>query len=296
MILLTGASGFIGKHLLLALIKEHGKDNILALTSVPIEGCICVMHNGYQFDNDSLELKRYSDLVDTIIHAGAFTPKNALQANNAEKCNENIYNTSKLLDLKFPNLKKFIYLSTLDVYGEDDVISEETALSPSFLYGYSKLYCEKLITYWAETNNIVSHILRVGHVYGPGEEAYQKLIPVTMKKLIQGEAIEVWGVGNDLRSFIYIDDVVVAIMNSLSLDTQIGPVNLVSKVSISIKNIVTEIIEVSKLNSEIKFIPTSSPSRSFVFDNSKMREYLLSHETSLAEGLSKEWHYLSSLR
>lgn len=296
MILLTGASGFIGKHLLSSLVNSYGRDNIIALTSRPIEECRYVIHDGYSFDDNIFEVLGYADSIETIIHAGAFTPKNSSQANDWEKCNQNIYSIDKLLRSFLPRVKTMIYLSTLDIYADTDIISEESIINPSSLYGLSKFYGEKVINSWAESNNTLGHILRIGHVYGPGEEAYQKIIPVTIKKILHNEPVELWGDGNDLRSFIYIQDVVEAILNAINLREDIGPVNLVSKNAISIKDIVKQIIMISGKDSEIKFMPKNSGTRNLRFDNSKMRRHLLSDEIILEKGLRLEWDYMLNLK
>ena len=57
--------------------------------------------------------------------------------------------------------------------------------------------------------------LRIGHVYGPGEEEYKKVIPITIKKILDNKPLQLWGDGSDLRSFIFIDDVVNSIVKSL---------------------------------------------------------------------------------
>lgn len=295
MILLTGASGFIGKHLLNALVKKHGRNGVIALTSSPIEDCPYIIHNNYSFNEDVFQKEGYADHIDTIIHAGSFTPKDSSQANDWRNCSHNVYTITKLLGSILPKLNKVIYFSTLDVYGPEDVISELSSIIPMSLYGDSKFYIEKLISRWAESNNAIFQILRIGHVYGPGEEAYQKIIPVTMRKLLLGEHLELRGDGSDLRAFIYIDDVVQAVLNALFLKEYIGPVNLVSNHSISIKELILQIIAISGKDAAIKSVPTNVIPRSLVFDNSKMLKYLLSSESPLIDGLKKEWKYMQNL-
>ena len=134
MILVTGTSGFIGKKLLDVLLREYGKENILALTSKPIKECRYLLHNNYNFDEDFF-LESGFDNIDTIIHAGAFTPKNGRESNNVDKSNSNITNTTRLINAKLPNLKKFIFLSTLDVYAPTSIISENSIIDPISLYG-----------------------------------------------------------------------------------------------------------------------------------------------------------------
>jgi nucleoside-diphosphate-sugar epimerase len=75
MILVTGISGFIGKHVLNTLIKKEGASNILALTSAPINNCAYLLHHNYHFELDYFEKAGYHDIT-TVIHVGAFIPKN----------------------------------------------------------------------------------------------------------------------------------------------------------------------------------------------------------------------------
>ena len=295
MILLTGASGFIGKHLLATLTQEYGKDSILALTSTPVEEAHFLLHNNYNFEADFFIKSGYGTQINTIIHAGAFTPKNSKQANDVVKCNRNIFTTDRILNADLPNLKKIIYLSTLDVYGPAEIISESSQVQPGSLYGESKLYVEKMITAWANANNKVHQILRVGHVYGPGEQAYQKIIPVTINKILQDQPLQIWGTGNEIRSFIYIKDVVHAIMNALKLDQNAGIINLVSRQKITIAALVDKLIALSGKNIIPEVVPADAPGRDFIFDNSKMKDLLISNETVLDEGLLQEWTYMKSL-
>lgn len=295
MILLTGASGFIGKHLLKALVNKYAADNVIALTSSPLEGYNYLLHNNYSFNDQFFVESRYGEKIDTIIHAGAFTPKSGAEANNWRLSGDNISNTQKLLSATLPCLKKVIYLSTLDVYGQSDIISEDTLTSPASLYGSSKLYSEKMITAWAKAEGKTCQILRVGHVYGSGEEAYLKIIPSVIKKIISNEPVEIWGDGSELRAFIYIDDLIKAIVKSLELEEFIDPINLVSENSISIRNLVEKIFQISGKPINLKMMPASGIPRSLIFDSKKMKQYLLSSETPLDMGLQAEWLYMNLL-
>jgi len=295
MILLTGASGFIGKHLLSALVQEYGKDHVLALTSAPLPQANYLLHNDYNFGDDYFLKTGFGSQIHTIIHAGAFTPKNGKQANQIKDCNSNIFSADKLLSAHLPNLEKIVYLSTLDIYGQSDIISESSPIQPISLYGESKLYVEKMVTAWANENNKVHQILRVGHVYGPGEEAYQKIIPVTIKKLLQDQPLQIWGTGNEIRSFIYIKDIVSAILKSLKFEAGIGPVNLTGSQRITIAELVNKLVALSGKNASVEIIPAQVPGRDMIFDNSKMKKFLLSRETVLDEGLLEEWNLMKNL-
>lgn len=291
MILLTGASGFIGKHLLVLLIEKFGEENVVCLTSKPILECNYLLHNNYQFENDFFIKNGYKN-IEIIIHAGAFTPKNGSEANNVELSNSNILNTSSLLNATLPNLKKFIYLSTLDIYDNESIISEKSLEKPISLYGHSKLYSEKMIENWGKKYDKSVQVLRIGHVYGPGEEAYQKIIPIAINNILADQSIQLWGTGEELRSFIYIKDIVKAIINSINLDENTGVINLVGSHPISINNLLNTIKLISNKDVKIEKIHASKKGRDLVFDSSKMKTFLLLNETSLEEGLKEEFEYM----
>lgn len=293
MILVTGTSGFIGKHLLNALVHTYGRRNILALTSQPIVTTPFLLHHEYRFNKDYFVHHGYNN-IETIIHAGAFTPKSKDQNNNIVRCNSNILNTEVLITSNFPNLRKIILLSTLDVYGNTSVITEQTEVAPISLYGSSKLYTEEMVRAWAKDKNIIPQVLRIGHVYGPGEEQYQKIIPVSINKLLRQETMQIWGTGNEIRSFIFIRDVVRAIMQAIKLEEGAGIVNLVSEQKITIKELVYLLKEISGSSSEVEFLGTTSGMRDLIFDNTKMKKLLLSAETPLKQGLTEEWTYMKA--
>lgn len=294
MILITGSTGFIGTHLLESLVNLYGKENVLAFSSKPVSQCEYILHDQYTFDNNIFLQKGYEN-IDTVIHAGAFIPKSSQDANNVSECNSNITSTAKLLEAELPNLKKFIFISTVDVYSYGNPITEETNVSPASLYGQSKLYCEAMVSAWAVQNDITHQILRIGHVFGEGEEVYKKLIPVTLKNLKAGNSPSLFGEGKEVRSFIYISDVVDAILSSVKLEEYIGVVNIVSEEKVSIKELMDKMIQISNVSVEVKKVQSAGNSRDLIFDGSKMKNNLINPKVGLTEGLRREWNYIKEL-
>ena len=292
MILLTGATGFIGSHLLKNLISEYGAENVIAYTRTQIEGVICAYHNNYNQESFSFS-EIGPEKISTIIHAGASTPKNKLQADNTDLANANIFVTKSLLNANLPNLKRFIYLSTVDVYAEAKIINEATSLLPANAYAKSKLYSEKLVANWARTHGYIGQILRIGHVYGPGQESYNKIIPSIMRCLIDGQTIKIYGSGSQRRSFIYVKDVVKAIMTSLNLKDDIGPVNITGNIPVSINTLVNLMAKISTVDPIIEIL-SHKEEGDIVFDSIKMKKYLLNDEISLEDGLTLEWKYTAN--
>jgi len=152
-----------------------------------------------------------------------------------------------------------------------------------------------MVEEWGKKNNILVQILRIGHVYGPGEERYQKLIPVIIKQVLNNEEIKLFGEGNDIRSFIYISDVVESILTSIELKQNNEIINIVSDEQITIKAVIDKIIKLAGKKPFINKIPSSAPSRNLVFDNAKLKKFLHVPKVTLDEGLKKEIEYFRQL-
>ncbi|WP_418185370.1 NAD-dependent epimerase/dehydratase family protein [Aliarcobacter vitoriensis] len=289
-LLLTGTTGFIGSNLLKFIEKEYKDDyEIVLLSSNENRKYKTVIHKNYTFTKNDFFEKNIKK-IDIVIHIGAFTPKSGVEANNIEKSNTNINNTKYFID-NLPNTPtKFIFLSTIDVYGKvQGLISEDILANPVTLYGWSKLYCEKMLENWSKENNIILQILRIGHIYGKGEEAYKKVIPVTIQKIKEDKSPQIFGTGCEKRSFLHIDDVSNLIMKSILLQKYEGVMNLCSSNSYTVKNIVEMLIEISTKKVQIDYIRTENRGVDFEFDTSKMNKLLGFERINIKDGLSDEY-------
>ena len=293
-ILITGTSGFIGSKLLYALCSEYGAANVTALSSRNSGQCTTIVYdpNDYSVAQEDTAL---IEATDVLVHAGAFIPKSALDVNSLAGSNGNIDFTAKLLKQPFKNLKRIVYLSTIDVYALSDTISESTPSMPSTLYGFSKLYCERMVTHFAAQSNILAQILRVGHVFGPGEEKYSKFLPTAIRSITRRATVEQWGDGSELRSFIFIDDTIKAIQNAIHLPDDAGTINIVGGHALSIRSILDHLISISGKQVDIIIREAPHFKRNFVFDNSKFKSLLLSEETDFVTGLRAEYEHIINL-
>jgi len=163
------------------------------------------------------------------------------------------------------------------------------------LYGWSKLYCEQLISVRAHEMNLSCQILRIGHVYGPGEEKYAKFLPRAIRAIISGEPVELYGDGAELRSFIYIDDVVKAILSAVDLNEDVGVINVVGGNELSIKEVLDCLISISGKDVPILTRAFAGVKRDFVFDTRLMNEKLLPVEKDFISGLKEEYDYFAKM-
>jgi UDP-glucose 4-epimerase len=292
--IITGASGFIGSCLLDAGRAIYGQ-NVTSFSSQPIKGSQIIYKDASSFGLNAAELALVEG-AEVLIHAGAFIPKSGVDANQVAGCNGNILFTEKLLALPWANLKKIVFLSTVDVYANvDGPISEATPTAPSTLYGLSKLYCERLVALYADNRGLANQMLRIGHVYGPGEEKYAKVLPRAIQSIVSGNDVELWGEGNELRSFIYIKDVVNAIFNAVELKEQPGIINVVSGNAITIRELLLKLINIGGRNTSIVRKEFFGNTRDLVFDNTKIKNYLLPKEIDFTIGLEAEFQHIKNL-
>ncbi|MDY4721981.1 MAG: NAD(P)-dependent oxidoreductase [Clostridium paraputrificum] len=292
-ILVTGANGFIGKSFLNKLKgdKLFDDDNIILLSSNKIDGDICILHKNYNFKKEDF-YENGIEHVDILVHIGAFIPKNFKEKDNIEKSISNINNTMYLLN-NLPSIpKKIIFLSTIDIYGDtNEIIDENKIPQPDSQYGMSKLFCEKMLEVWCNERNVILQILRIGHIYGIGEEKYGKLIPSVMKNIISNERPVIYSDGNEKRSFLHVDDCCRLIIKSFDLNTSMGPINIVSNKARKIVEIVNDIIDISGKNIEPKILKNKVETKNLVFDNKKMESILGKEKILFYKGLKEEYEY-----
>jgi nucleoside-diphosphate-sugar epimerase len=294
-ILVTGANGFIGGHLVARLSKIAGVTLLLLSRQnwqpsqqdvVWLKGELKQLTSEYWQSHDISH-------IDYVFHLGAFIPKISAEANRIDRVvDDNILGTRALLQSLPGKPDKLVFSSTVDVYAQpenDEVLTEGSMVAPSALYGASKLFCESLISAWAKEVGCNFAILRYGHIYGPGEEQYGKLIPVVIRNLLANQAPVVHGNGSALRDYLYVGDAVDATIRAALVEGSVEPVNIVRGKSVSIKEIVQILIHLVGSNKEINFLSDKPNGNSLRFDNGLMTKLLGNWSmTSLEKGLAAE--------
>lgn len=297
-VLMTGTSGFIGSSLLrkmknsnakLIIVSRHEleekvRDNVLYL-QCPLEKLTTKTWEKYGVKK-----------IDYIFHLAAFTPKTSEESNNSEEIiKNNIVGTEALLK-NLPSVpEKIIFASSIDVYSQlcsNILITEKFPLGPSGLYGASKIYCEQLVRIYSEKIGCKHVTLRFGHIFGPGEEKYEKLIPNIIKIILTGGQPVLFGDRKVERDFLYVDDAVDAIIRSAKVIFEEKIINIVRGVSVNIEDVISILIDMTKCGKKIKFIDNSSRNYSLRFDNKLMIDCLGDFcFVPLAEGLKREIEY-----
>lgn len=294
-VLVTGATGFIGRRLVERL--SAGNDvRLLILTRrpdpLPWRGADIVKSPLHRLDGGVWRDSGVSR-IDIVFHLGAFTPKSVSESDRVDEVyQDNLIGTRALLESLPSPPEKIIFASTLDVYAMPPVgvLDETSPLGPVGLYGASKLFCEEMVRAFARREGCGCAVLRYGHIFGPGEEGYDKLIPRMIRRLLRNEAPVLYGDGSAERDYLFVDDAVEAtIRSALSSGNALGPVNLVRGASVPIGDVARLLAGLTGFRGEIEYLRDRPAGYSLRFDNRLMRELLGEWDfVPLEEGLKLE--------
>ena len=292
-ILITGATGFIGTHLIPQLIKNH---KVVGISKNKIKSSKNFISSNVDITNKNLKIKnKYTDIIHMAAHSDV-TYCNL----NPTKCYElNVKSTQKMLEIARKNDSNFIFLSSSHVYGNPikQPIVEDSVCNPSTHYASSKKMSEILCETYAKTYGLDIQVARLFSVYGP-KSPKSNLIFNIINQIINNSKI-ILGNTYPKRDFIFISDVIMGltkILNSKKKGFQVY--NLGSGKSVSVENIVKNCLTIS--NKKLKTISSKEKRRKNEIINiqaniSKMeKEFNWKAEISLKKGLEITYnHYIS---
>jgi nucleoside-diphosphate-sugar epimerase len=279
MILITGSSGFIGSKVVEKL--QYQEVDYITGSYNPQIIEYEFKHKGSLISEK--DLSTYLDKIQIILHIGAWIPKNTLEADDVNLSLTNIASTSKLLNFKYKNLNKIIFMSTTDVYPSNELVNESTIPNPQTSYAWSKLINENQIYQFSKRLSHKCLILRVGNVYGPGDGSYDKVLQTIIKSASNNRIIEVNS--NTLRHFLFINDLVAYVCESLTKINVSALINITGSSSYKLSEVVKMIYEVFPVNKfSIKLIQNVS-NNDHTFDTTKMNKTFNLRQTELEIGL-----------
>jgi UDP-glucose 4,6-dehydratase len=259
-ILVTGGCGFIGSNFINKILKEYENKHIVNIDSLNY----CSNRNNIENENNknkytfiegnicSIDLIRFilnNYKIDTIIHFAAQSHVDNSFTNSLQYTQDNIVGTHTLLEAtrKYNKIKRFIHVSTDEVYGESKLDknekkkTESSLLYPTNPYAATKAGAEMLALSYIHSYNLPIIITRGNNVYGPRQYP-EKLIPKFIKYLNEDKKLTIHGDGKNKRSFLYIDDVTEAFTTILEK----GEVNLIYNIGSENENEYS-VIEISKI-------------------------------------------------
>jgi GDP-D-mannose 3',5'-epimerase len=260
-VLVTGAGGFIGGHLV-ARLREQGVEQIRGVDRVPL-------HEWHQLfgdvDSRSADLQDMAacrsacEGIDTVYNLAADMGGMGFIENNKALCMLSVLISTHMLEAaRQAGVKRFFYSSSACVYAagkqespEVEPLREADAYPamPEDGYGWEKLFSERMARHYLEDFGLETRVARYHNVYGPlgtydggREKAPAAISRKVAAAILSGRnEIEIWGDGKQTRSFTYIDDCVDGTLRLTASDV-CEPLNIGSEQLVTINELV-DIVE-----------------------------------------------------
>ncbi len=205
-------------------------------------------------------------------------------------------------------VRRFFYSSSACIYPEHNqrdadnpMCSEESAYpaAPDSEYGWEKLFSERLYAAYSRNLGVEVHVARFHNIFGPngtwtgGREKSPAAICRKIAEAPEGGEIEIWGDGQQTRSFLYVDECVEGIRRLMESDFA-GPVNIGSEEMVTINRLAEMVMEIAAKKLSIKHIPGPLGVRGRNSDNKLIRERLeWAPDRPLREGLAKTYAWIA---
>ena len=310
--LVTGGGGFIGGHLVADLLRQ-GKD-VRAVDIKPQEEWYQVHTDAENVVADCADMGEAQKMAvgtDEIFNLAADMGGMGFIENNKAECMLSVLtSTNMLVAARDAGTQRFFYSSSACVYaGDKQTDPNVTALKesdaypadPEDGYGWEKLFSERMARHFREDYGLETRVARYHNVYGPEgtfEGGREKAPAALSRKIAQAKlsgdhTIEVWGDGEQSRSFMYIDDCVRGTQEILAGDN-VEPVNLGSTELVTINQMIGILEDIAGIT-VTKNHDLSAPQgvRGRNSDNTMFREiYGWEPSISLRDGLEKTYSWI----
>lgn len=291
-IIVTGGSGFLGKHLIRALLA-HGH----LVTNIDLKP-----HPNFPtlqlnvLDKEAM----FSHLreADAVFHLASLIEAGESVREPAKYLEWNVLGTINVLEAMRQNgIHHFLFSSSAAIYGDPlrTPIQEDDRTLPVNPYGMTKLAMEGLLSSYVKSFGMTGTALRYFNLYGPGEDHQPEThaIPRFIDQLKNNQALTVYGNGSHVRDFIFIDDVVkahlVALEFSFAHPGQYHYFNISTGVGETVAGVIERLAKIMNLEPKIDNLPERpGDPQTLLADPTKAKNILnWQAQVSLEEGLQK---------
>lgn len=295
-ILVTGGSGFLGRHLCRAMSQAgHQVKNLDLKVNPEFETIIADIRNPEQ-------MKQQIKDVDTVFHLAALIEAGESVKRPQDFIDTNISGTLNVLEAMRENgVKTLLFSSTAAIYGEPQrvPIKVDDRTLPINPYGMTKLALEALLSSYVSAHGFTGVALRYFNLYGPEEhhEPETHAIPRFIKQIYEDQPVTVFGDGNHQRDYIYIDDVVDAHLKALKVCAeqpgQYHYFNISTQKPAAVIEVVRKLEVIMEKTAHVNHLePRPGDSQVLYADASKAREQLgWEAQVDLDDGLRRTVEY-----
>ena len=313
LMVVAGGGGFIGGHLVAAL-RAQGYQRIRAIDIKPVSEWYQVFDDVENCVSDLCELPACRDAVDgatAVFNLAADMGGMGFIENNKALCMLSVLiNTHLLMAARDAKVTRFFYASSACVYNAEKQISEQVTplkeedaypAMPEDGYGWEKLFSERMCRHFREDFGLETRVARFHNVYGPHgtwDGGREKAPAAICRKVIQAKesgdlAIEIWGNGEQTRSFTYIDDCIEGIFK-ITYGDCVEPLNLGSNELVSINGLVSIVEAIAGIELERSYkldAPKGVNGRNS--DNTFIRsQYDWEPTTTLRDGMQRTYDWI----
>jgi UDP-glucose 4,6-dehydratase len=254
-LLVTGGAGFIGSAFCRRLRKDYSQFVLVNLDCLyPCStSTLSESAGSYTFVKGNLRdgalltalLKEHA--IDTVVHFAAQSHVDTSFTDPLSYTQDNVVGTHTLLEAcrTYGAIKRFVHISTDEVYGENTgaVFTETSLLKPTNPYAATKASAEMLVHSYIHSYGLPAVVIRSNNVYGPGQYP-EKVIPKFIFQLLDGKSLTIQGSGHQLRSFLYVEDAVDAVLCVLFQGAQGEVYNISSTDELSIRELARTLVAV----------------------------------------------------
>ena len=315
-ILIVGAGGFIGGHLVDRLLKDG--NTIIASDIKPKEYWFQdfdEVENYYEIDmKDISNCRKVTQGIDYVFNMACNMGGMGFIENNKAECMQSVLiNTNLLIACNENKVQRYFFSSSACAYNttkQQDVfiegLKEEDAYpaNPEDGYGWEKLFSERMCRHFMEDYGLEVRVARYHNIYGPFgtyDGGREKAPAALCRKVIQSkkenkDIIDVWGDGEQTRTFLYVDECVEGTLRLFESDHS-DPINIGSDEQVSINQMIGIIENISETNKLNKNYQLDKPKgvRGRSSNNDLIKKVLnWSYQMSLKDGLMKTYDWIEN--
>lgn len=300
-ILVTGGAGFIGSHLVDALLAAGNRVRVLDNLSMGKRENLPLANPHLQFiEGDVADAEQVAQAMagcDAVAHLAAVASVQASVDDPVATHQSNFIGTLNVCEaMRRHGVRRVLFASSAAVYGnngEGCAIDEDTAKAPLTPYAADKLASEHYLDFYRRQHGLEPAVFRFFNIFGPRQDPsspYSGVISIFTQRAQQGLPISVFGDGEQTRDFFYVGDLVALLLQALSAEqVEPLPVNVGWSQAVSLKQLLAEIGALcGGLPAVTHLPPRAGDIRHSRADIARLSaQYRLPPQTPLREGLAR---------